>query len=1112
MKTKHLFYSLALASAFTACTQEELVNAPVVKDNIADRPVAGVVEFSTEGVESRFNYEKANGFETGDIFGLYLMDQFVDGVTECGSAEHNNANTTYWIYQNHWFKMYAFTNSIQSNYPFRYVSENGKMVWKNDAKLVEGNYFAMFPQNEEALNRRELWHVIDPTVELKKVSSSTSNNQKFQNVENQFWLGYKQIYRDATSSAEGTMKMNLDMTGVLVPLKFIINNNSNNDVIVDKISFKNKLGNALPTLAYVRPAEKNWVVSDYAENEYINCDAKAHYLYNEKKTWTKQTIQNIVEWTVPDEKNIPYGLRGAETEAAYEYSFTYPSNVTLAGNVNGGSLLTTYIAVPAMETEGEWKDLQVSIYGWQKDNSSATGWTYGMLTTTKSSDDDNYTFDLYQKLNAWTEQAEETSYYREVNVKFSEFAWKAVNQSEVATTADMEKMVKSYLAQNSGDVELTIAPDASGVEVTKVFVDMLKKDSQDKGRSITLVFDGCRGGKIEFNDDETMAVNTITTETVDGVVFEYKNGIDLINNAEQTVKNFKINTIVKNSGEGTLTVLSGAEIASVQNEGTMTVGTIGANHGGKVTDVTNYGELTLKCSSVVETLNNTPGAKIVVDANDPTSGDNWDTATVENLKNNKVDNCDGTCVPAELVVMSGKLAVINLVNDAKLTNEATIIVSGELTNKYHSNWQHAGYILTNNGTINGNGAVINKGIISNYGNITAELKNEKTVNAYAGTIGNLNQQRGNVNVYGTAVEVYVVDNTGLGTVTYKDVVAQHVDNHDLITKVYELAADTDFLTLVKNMFQTSSTEISTGKNITFVPVVKANGDKDTQLVNYYKNNIKRITVTGNVVFKNAEDCDWTWNLNNAAVVVNSNKKLSIEGRTTISVKSVAGNVHVANGCVLNGARVDHNDLTGENVTNVTITAGANATENGTAMKDAMAAAEEGDIVKLPAGEFKFGYQFNLGTNGSTTQHSNAVSIVGENGTVIKGETAKVLYFTLSDASKNLTLKNLTIEDEYTGTTGNPNTIWIRPDNCSPNSVVNIVLENVKCKSVMLEAAYVDGVTYNVELIGCEIEKVSAHAFKNAEYTTYNNVKYDAACNVNIEKGGTAPENVTVSMK
>ena len=173
MKTKHLFYSLALASAFTACTQEELVNAPVVKDNIADRPVAGVVEFSTEGVESRFNYEKANGFEAGDIFGLYLMDQFVDGdaaFENSHKAEHVNANGTYWTYQNHWFGMYNFTNSIQSNYPFRYVSENGKMVWKNDAKLVEGNYFAMFPQNEEALNRRELWHVINTTVEMKKVS------------------------------------------------------------------------------------------------------------------------------------------------------------------------------------------------------------------------------------------------------------------------------------------------------------------------------------------------------------------------------------------------------------------------------------------------------------------------------------------------------------------------------------------------------------------------------------------------------------------------------------------------------------------------------------------------------------------------------------------------------------------------------------------------------------------------------------------------------------------------------------------------------------------------------------------------------------------------------
>ena len=348
MKTKHLFYSLALTSAFVACTQEELIETPAVKDNVAGRPVAGVVEFKfDEGVESRYNYELKKGFENGDVFGLYLMDNFKENGTGC-PGEHQNANTTYWKYQNHWWGMYELTNSIQSNYPFRATVDGDDVIWKNDAKLVEGNYFAMFPQNNKALNRRELWHSIEPQVTLKP---HTSKENVFQYVENQFWLGYQQIYRDATASAEGEMKMNVTMTGVLVPLRIEMTGFANNDVILDKISFRSKDGKPLPTLAYVEPAGQNcqrenessypwWLKTSDAEDEFKCGDAYASDFYDAAKTWTRATVQEIVRWSYPGENGIyPYGLEGTDATPVYEYSFAYPEDTQVDALVRNGQRL-----------------------------------------------------------------------------------------------------------------------------------------------------------------------------------------------------------------------------------------------------------------------------------------------------------------------------------------------------------------------------------------------------------------------------------------------------------------------------------------------------------------------------------------------------------------------------------------------------------------------------------------------------------------------------------------------------------------------------------------------------------------------------------------------------
>lgn len=903
MKTKYLFYSLAVAGMFAACSQEELVETPVLKDNVADRPVAGLVEFSTDDVESRFNYEKANGFEAGDIFGLYLMDEFVDGCISENSdhkAEHWDANTTYWTYQNHWFGMYQFTNSIQSNYPFRYVSEGGKMVWKNDAKLVEGNYFAMFPQNEKALNRRELWHVIDPSVELKKVASSTADNQKYQNVENQFWLGYKQIYRDETASAEGALKVNLKMTGVLAPLKFVINNNSNNTVIFDKISFKSASGKAVPTLAYVRPANENWVKVKSAWNETENCSSVAYGLYDEESTWTRQTVQKIVEWTVPGEERIPYGLEGAGTKKAYIYEFTYPENeVKLEGGVDGGSLLTTYIAIPAMESGEDWENIQVGIYGWMKNSSSSTGWTYGMLTPKKTNDDDNYTFTLPMDASyaLWgeSEQAEETDYYREVKVEFSEFSWKAVNETVVASTEEMEKMVESYLSKNAGNVSLTIKPDADGVELRQEFIGKLKAASKKPGREIKLTFSGEREGVVIFNEDNTMDVDYTTTETDDKLIVTYSNNVKLVNNAIQNVYG-EISVPVENNG--TLNIYGKLTGNVVNNQVLNAVG-------GNIGIVNNYGQANLMCEAGITTLNNKPGAKVLVSKSHGSHSYAAEVATF----NNEYEHTCTSCVPAELTVNGGKLIVGNLVNDGKLTNSGTIEIEEKLTNNAHGH----GYAMANNegAKIIGSGILENNGIIDNYGSMApGTIENKAKINGYSGSISNLENSYdavGEIYIKSADIDVQTTDNSN-GRIIFEGVINQHVGTNGVDDRIYLTGADIKGSGIDDMMTKTGVTHLWLQHNVE-VDYNEAGNKSLWTEANRVK--VETVVVKEALTIKgDANNRKLT--LENAKLV--AEKTLSLENALQMKVESFSGSIHVGSGSSLkdknenDAGNVNHNQM------------------------------------------------------------------------------------------------------------------------------------------------------------------------------------------------------------
>ena len=134
MRTKHLLYTMALASVFAACTQDEFetVNGA---DALTGRKSIGQVTF-TEAPSTRWAVESWDKIapEADDAFSLMLVDNPRTGLDGMHLYPIDN---------------YELIEKAQTNYIFK----KGANGWSNEAELVEGNYLYVAPAQEGKLDR-----------------------------------------------------------------------------------------------------------------------------------------------------------------------------------------------------------------------------------------------------------------------------------------------------------------------------------------------------------------------------------------------------------------------------------------------------------------------------------------------------------------------------------------------------------------------------------------------------------------------------------------------------------------------------------------------------------------------------------------------------------------------------------------------------------------------------------------------------------------------------------------------------------------------------------------------------------------------------------------------
>ena len=891
MKAKYLFYSIALASAFTACTQDELFEAPVLEGGVADRPVAGAVTFVNDDVDSRYNSESAK-FENGDQMGIYLMDEFT------GRGEAINANETLWKWQSCWWTMYKMVDYINTNYGYVYNSETGE--WVNRAsQLVEGNYIALFPQNTRATNRQDLWVPIKSNVDLADHSTTP---RYYVNRENQFFLGYEQIQRDQKAGEEtGELTASISMKPILTYAKFKLINEGNFNFKPKKVVFKAPFGQLLPNAAYVRPSE---IVSQqgkyiapwwaYANETAIkkelpgDCGSVLAWSEYDRATYTQAAARSMVEYFTTANR-IPYGMTEAEATPVYEYVFNFPADADiLYGAIEATSVdqtsSTLSIALPMFEG---WQNMEVVVYGEMQTDEG----TYrpGILRKRYDVDNGNFTLD---QLKPWN-MGDQIPVSK---VTFDHNYFYQQEELRVSTTEDLITLLNARLSDvdtSSEQIVFEVQHYGNGLEITADVVSLIKKYEADNNVDVVVVFNNVDGVKTPI---------IFKTDAIDE--FEYY-GVNAVTEVPQTIYG-SVTGLVELRNFSTINVSGSTRFAAVL-EAIETVNEVGAvlntNYAVVNGSIHNEGTLVLASTTVNGNVRNDAsmtanGAIVngfVTNDNDCLNcGNDKALLTVNGLQATDLDNVDN-------VVVNGGLVVINEFTNSGLT---TVEATGSIE----------GGSMTNEGTLINKGAVkleivVNEGTVNNYAYI-ANIYNNKVVNAYEGSdIDSIyNNELGVLHVWSAEVDIVLADGS-VGTTIFEGVDAQHVGNYvgdvdqcPSELRVYRTYADKLSSELIATLAITKFEEVWTSYDIHF----------DVAMAKCNKSFNKIKVESGEVTFTADKEAYEDWgglSLYKLTFEVVKNAILNIEENSVISVNAIQGEgeIHVATGSILyTGATTDKN--------------------------------------------------------------------------------------------------------------------------------------------------------------------------------------------------------------
>lgn len=419
MKTKHLV-AMALPLAFTACSQEELINENNQATTSERKVVENVVfKFNAEA-DSRMHFDEEYKWDAGDKFGACLMDQFITAMT--GDFTWKK-----------WFNQFELVDYLHTNYPFT-RDENGS--WSNaEAVMQEGNYFFYYPYNNNLGGQRTPIQLNVPTEQIVKDGQKTSSVLDYQ-----MFVAYAPIVADPSKGNHETIT-NLTMEPLLAFPAFSITNNTGNAFTVKRIAIAGKDNGSsitFPTVFEVKPSKFN-NIGFVTETTWSNKERRNEVI--------KTVVANKTDFETTSKVTLQYGEEGKA--------------------LNNGDKYTSYIMLPSLNmldnnSDGKLDGLKLYIYT-----------DKGLVTVDLSRDDANDNNGDDVKLqNALT-----TYSYNDGHISYitlDERAFETPNEMDINSTKDLE----DFIIWNTNSQKEIKANLSGNVEITNVIYDVLTKNDK----------------------------------------------------------------------------------------------------------------------------------------------------------------------------------------------------------------------------------------------------------------------------------------------------------------------------------------------------------------------------------------------------------------------------------------------------------------------------------------------------------------------------------------------------------------------------------------------------------------------------------------------------------
>ena len=662
MRTKHLFYTAAVAALFAACVNDDFETISKQQNAANDgRPVVGNVNlnFTQAGVDTRLAFgAQGYAWETNDTIGALLMDNV-------SSMDENKS----------WLERYKLVNNIHTSYPFTYSTTD--QTWGCNTKMLEGNYFFAYPW-ESYEGKREVRHSL-----LKQSQNGIGSNVVAESyADNQFFIGYSQIM--AGTEAKDALT-DVEMVPLLGAIQLRIVNTGTQSYHLNKIVLSGNKGIASvmtfdPTTAeYGTETEKDkWNLQGNGYTKWFNY---ANYTDNEADVYTAGGTDAVYNIEAGDKYDRVEALRAvAKNVTGVEKS----AQLTILGTAEERELLpaqgnTAYVLI--MCNPIEVKEVA---------NAAANTNEEGLFLSIYADEG------FVQNINLSRVNGESTT-----NTVVTEAAVKKVGPS-VANTIRIQLEDNSFITPeemtvyNSTDLlqfikwnaaitgnRDAVAKLAQDVTFTKEMLDVLKankstnltieKSSNATDVELTLAED------VPANvlDEEQLTIKTaIVVEGALELTEDSEKGVTLGNitvekGATLTINDEKANVPSEIENNGTLDIGANAALKSsltIENYGTMEV----TKGGDSKANVTNYADAVINNNGYMQNVTNKEDAIINLGENSTLSLANNEgkVVTAKGATVNGTNNAEGEIQYVEGAVINATGGIISTeFTGATLTDE-----------------------------------------------------------------------------------------------------------------------------------------------------------------------------------------------------------------------------------------------------------------------------------------------------------------------------------------------------------------------------------------------------------------------------------------------------------